>query len=352
MAERRSGRCAHRAPALLVDLRRCLPLFALGIATHAFAEPVTQPARAVSYRPETRAWARVESVAPLELRMPLSARVVRVDAIPGQAIAAGTTLVRLAGPHLTSELAAARARTSAARAELSAAEQSAASVARNYPALADRRTLETAQASAAAARGRLAQAEAAETGLEAQTQITSPMAAVVGAVSAVPGADLPAGAPLVTLQPDGHLWLRTEVFGPRPEPGGEARFVPGDGPAIPVRLADELPARAANGARIMNFAPVGGEAHWQAGETGEVVISGAPHPAVAVPAAALILDAGHWYVLTDTQGKLAAKAVTPGPTRGDDVLVTDGLDPGTRVVVRQAYLLYHRGIAARYTPPD
>ena len=73
---------------------------------------------------------------------------------------------------------------------------------------------------------------------------------------------------------------------------------------------------------------------------------------MAVPAGALIPDAGHWYVLTERTGKLLPQAVTPGPTQGDDVLILKGLAPGTPVVVRQAYALYHRDFAAHYTPPD
>jgi biotin carboxyl carrier protein len=321
-------------------------------APPANADPVTQPARAVSFRPEIRAWAQVESVAPLELRMPVAARVVGVDAVPGQVVAAGTPLVRLAGPQLTGQRDSARARVDAARSELAASERSAASVARNFPALADRRALEIAQASVAAAKGRLVEAEAARRALAQQARIASPVAAVVSTVNAAPGTDLPAGAALLTLQPQGRLWLRAELFGPRPAAGGEARFVPAEGPAIPVRLAGELPARAANGARVMNFASVGTQAQWQAGDAGEVVITGETQHAVAVPAAALILDAGHWYVLADAQGKLTARPVTPGPARGADVLVQGGIEPGTAVVVRQAYLLYHRDFATRYTPPD
>ncbi len=73
---------------------------------------------------------------------------------------------------------------------------------------------------------------------------------------------------------------------------------------------------------------------------------------MAVPAGALILDAGQWYVLTDIGGKLARQPVTPGPAQGPDVVITAGLHPGVPVVVREAYLLYHRNFAAQYTPPD
>lgn len=335
-----------------MSLPRVLPLLLLCLAAPAWADPVTVPARAVNYRPELHAWARVEGVAPLVLRMPLAATVTRLSATPGQTVAAGAPLAVLGGPRLEGRLAAARARVAAARSELEAADQSAASVRRSYPALANRQALEAARAAAAAARGRLAEAEAAERALAARTRLASPVPAVVSAVHAAPGADLAAGSPLLTLLPRGRLWLRAELFGAMPAPLGEARFIPADGPATALRLAAELPSRAANGARVLNFAPLGKAAHWQAGEAGEVVIAGAPRAAVAVPANALILDAGRWYVLTARSGKLVPQAVTPGPPRGDDVLILAGLAPGTPVVARQAYALYHRDFAAHYTPPD
>ena len=57
-------------------------------------------------------------------------------------------------------------------------------------------------------------------------------------------------------------------------------------------------------------------------------------------------------MLSAAAGKLTALRVKPGPARGDEVLILAGLAPATPVVVRQAYLLYHRDFAAHYTPPD
>lgn len=315
-------------------------------------QAVTQPARAVAYRPEVRAWARVESVAEVELSMPLRASVVGVEGRPGEIVAAGTPLVRLGGARLRGELAAARAHADAARAELSAATESEASTARSYPALVDRRALAAAHAALAAAEGRLAEANAAQAALEAQTVVASPVAGTIAAVRAAAGSDLAEGAPLITLQPMNHLWLRAEVFGAVPTAGSEARFVASGEPDVAVREVAELPARAADGAHLLNFAASVADPRWQAGEAGEVIIDGAPREAVAVPAAALILDAGRWHVLTDDHGRLVARAVTPGPTRGDDTLILDGLAPGTPVVVREAYLLFHRDLASRYAAPD
>ena len=332
-------------------LLRTVLLF--GVIAPVMAHPVTLPARAVSYRPELHAWAQVESIAPLVLRSAVPARVSSVHVTPGQAVTAGEPLVSFGGPQLDGELAAARARLRAAQRELTAARRAAASARRTYPLVINRQTLEAAQSALASAQSQLAAAQVAVTTLRAQKMVSSPLPAVVSEVRVAPGADLSAGAPVVTLQPRGQLWLRVEYFGNAPIPStATARFISASGaPPQTVQLVAELPARAANGARILDFAAATA-ATWQAGETGELVISGPPQAAVAVPAGALILDAGQWYVLTDTGGKLARQPVTPGPTKGTDIVITAGLHAGVPLVVREAYLLYHRNFAAQYTPPD
>lgn len=323
------------------------------LTTPAMAAPVTLPARAVDYRPELRAWARVEPLAPLVLRTSVAARIAKVFVVPGQTVKAGQPLVALAGPKLEGELSAARAQRQAAQHELAAAQRTLASAKRTYPALTDHKTLDAAEAALAVAESNSASARAALDTLQAQQTLSSPTSAVVGAVNAAPGTDLTMGSPLVTLLPHGSLWLRVEVFGGSSVPvATTARFVPANGgSAVAVHQVGKLPARAPDGARVFNFTSVGANS-WQAGETGELIWQGSPRNAVAVPSKALVLDAGHWYVLTDVHGKLAAQAVTPGPTRGTDVLVTRGLRAGVPVVVRQAYLLFHRNFSAQYAPPD
>ena len=334
------------------QLRRCATLLAM-LVLPAMAAPVTSPARAVNFRPELRAWAQVEPLAPLVLRASVTARVAKVLVAPGQTVHAGEPLVMLGGPELEGGLAAARARWKAAQRELAAAQRSAASTQRTYPVTTDRKALDAAQAALAAAESESAAALAALRTLQAQQRLSSPASAVVATVDVAAGSQLAAGAPLVTLLPHGSLWLRAEMFGDRASPAAAtAHFVPAEGGStIAVHLVAELPARAPNGARVFNFAATGTVA-WQAGETGELIWQGKPQSAVAVPADALVLDAGHWYVLTDVGDKLAAKAVTPAPTDGADVLITRGLQAGTPVVVRQAYLLYHRNFSAQYAPAD
>lgn len=323
------------------------------LTTPAMGAPVTLPARAVRYQPEMHAWAQVEALAPLVLRTSFAARVDKVFVVPGQTVKAGDPLVTLAGPNFKNELSAARARWQAAQRALEAAQRTLAAAKRTYPVVTDRKTLDAAQAGLAAAESDSAAAHAALAMLQAQQTLRSPSSAIIGQVDAAPGADLTAGTPVLTLLSRGSLWLRVEVFGDQPMPETTtARFLPSDdSPPIAVQRVAELPARAADGARVFNFTTKG-SALWQSGETGELIWQGSPVAAVAAPSEALVLDAGRWYVLTEVRGKLVAQAVTPGPAHGTDVLITHGLHAGMSVVVRQAYLLFHRNFSAQYAPPD
>lgn len=333
-------------------MRWCALLLA-ALATPVIAAPVTLRARAVHYRPEVHAWARVEPLAPLALRAAVAAQVTSVHVVPGQRVAAGQRLATLAGPQFDSKLVAARARVLAAQGELAGARRTEASAQRTFPVVTDRKTLDAAESARAAAEASLTTAQAALTNLRAQQILRSPTAARVESVDVAPGTSVPAGTSVLTLVPEASAWLRVEWFDAQtPAPGAIARYVRGSGaPAVGVRFVAALPARAPNGARILNFVPAG-SSNWQVGDTGELVWQGSPRNAVAVPAAALILDAGRWYVLVDRNGRLTAQAVTPGPARGPDVLITRGLRPGAPVVVRQAYLLFHHDFAAHYAPAD
>ena len=73
---------------------------------------------------------------------------------------------------------------------------------------------------------------------------------------------------------------------------------------------------------------------------------------IPIPTEALILDQARWWVLVHTPGGDRAQEVVPGPTRGWRTFIAAGLTPGQQIVVSNAYLEYHRGISARYTPPE
>ena len=75
-------------------------------------------------------------------------------------------------------------------------------------------------------------------------------------------------------------------------------------------------------------------------------------PGGAVPSGALILDKGRWWAVVHTPQGDHPVQVTPGPAHGDNTVIEAGLQPGDDVIVVDAYLLYHRGIAALFQPPD
>jgi multidrug efflux pump subunit AcrA (membrane-fusion protein) len=66
----------------------------------------------------------------------------------------------------------------------------------------------------------------------------------------------------------------------------------------------------------------------------------AAHVGPVVPATAIVDDAGRPIVFVQREGEtFERRAVTLGPRSGDVVQVTEGLEPGDRVVTRGAYLV-------------
>ncbi len=59
-----------------------------------------------------------------------------------------------------------------------------------------------------------------------------------------------------------------------------------------------------------------------------------------------------WWVLVRTQQGNRRHRVVPGPSRGWQTFIEQGLKPGEHVVVQNAYLEFYHGIASHYTPPD
>lgn len=103
---------------------------------------------------------------------------------------------------------------------------------------------------------------------------------------------------------------------------------------------------------MIGLTPVASTARWINGEFGTVTLSLASRKLVAVPTGSLILDRGKWWVLVHTAQGDHPQQVVPGPTHGWNTFLESGLSPGSEIVVENAYLLFHLGIAARYTPPD
>ena len=59
-----------------------------------------------------------------------------------------------------------------------------------------------------------------------------------------------------------------------------------------------------------------------------------------------------WWVLVRTQQGNRRHRVVPGPSRGWQTFIEQGLKPGEHVVVQNAYLEFYHGIASHHTLPD
>ncbi|WP_298263492.1 efflux RND transporter periplasmic adaptor subunit [Acidocella sp.] len=261
-----------------------------------------------------------------------------VTVAPGTSVQPGQTIARLGGPEIAAALAQAQGASNAANATL-AAEQS-----KFADQLSTQAAVAQAQANAQAAKARLA-------ALQATTLLQSPVAGQIQSLAAGPGAALLPGQAVAVVQPDSGAWVRAVLYGPQAvtlAPGTAARFIPADGqPVQSVTLRGAL-NKQADGGVVLAFSGL----VLQPGEAGMLSLALPPHQVLLVPSEALVLDDGRWWVmLHDAKGDHAVQVV-PGAAEGAQTPILTGLAAGDQVVVQDAALLYHRGIAALYQPPD
>jgi cobalt-zinc-cadmium efflux system membrane fusion protein len=303
-----------------------------------------------------QAYGRVQPITVLPITAGQGGVVSGLRVVPGSPVTAGEILATLTGPEIqallvsregalrsaTTALAAARRALAGERAKLTAHLTTRAAVGAAESALA------TATADFQTAQVQLADAQSKST-------LRAPSAGRVLALGAAEGERVAAGQTIVTLQTAGRLWLMASFYGADAaaiQLGMSGVFQPATGGApVPVRVA-------AVGATI---GPDGGEevglvsrdtGGWLNGEWGAVTITGDTRQMIPIPTEALILDQARWWVLVHTLQGDRAQPVVPGPTRGWQTFIADGLTPGQQIVVRNAYLEYHRGISASYTPPE
>ena len=186
--------------------------------------------------------------------------------------------------------------------------------------------------------------------------VTAPAAGTVLAISSPNGQLVSAGQAVVTLQPDGGLWLRADYYGVALNAihaGMTGRFSPSDGGAsIAVRVCSAPAMLAAGGGESIALCPAQQRAAWLSGEAGTVTLDLPAQKLVAVPTRALVLNRGKWWVMVHAANGDRPRQVVPGPAQGWNTFIESGLAPGTRVVVNNAYLLFHTSTAEQYQIPD
>ena len=332
------GRCA--TVVLLGALGAVVPV------THAAGAALagTVRARAAVVARRVRAFGEVQPVATTIARAVAPGTVQRI-VLPGARVRRGQVLAVIAGPQAEALLARRRGALRAARARLQADRRQFAAQ------LVTRQTLTAEQAAQASARAAL------QAALRALT-VRAPVTGRVQAVAVSRGAQVIAGQPLLWLQ-SGRLWLQAKFYGRAASslhPGMRGGFRPASGgPDIAVRIATVAAALGRDDGERVLLRPVRAGAApsaWRNGAWGTVIIDGGPRRLVAVPSRALILDRARWWVLVRTATGFRRQRVVPGPSRGWLTYLESGIRPGQRVLVRNADLEFHHGIASRYTPPN
>lgn len=318
-------------------------------------DAVTVQLRAVT--PHLVAYAQVEPISVLPVDAAETGVVEGLKALPGAHVRAGEELARLTGPVMQTLLMQGEADVRSARSQLDATRKSLAIQRQQLPShLTTRQAVHQAEAAEAQAQTAL---DNAQSKLSAVRQLMTLSAAddgIVLTLNSTNGQLVSAGQTILTLQPTNRLWLRAVYYGSdlnaiRVRTTG--RFTPADGSeSIPVRVCSVPGTLAAGGGESIALLPAHARTAWLSGEAGTVTLDMPPRRLIAVPTRALVLNQGKWWVMVHTANGDRPQAVVPGPTEGWDTFIESGLAPGMKVVVNNAYLLFHSGISEQYQIPD
>jgi RND family efflux transporter MFP subunit len=302
-------------------------------------------------------FARVEAVTLLRLKAAQEGTVAGFKVLPGETLRAGAIVGHLVGPAPRAMLTERQGEVTAAEASLKKARRTLALERENLKAhLGTREGVYRAEAAQAEAKTSLDTARSRLRTARALLTLRAPTAGRVLSVAAGAGERVESGQTLLTLQPADGLWLTATFFGTEAAKvriGMTGRFTLADGEtAVPVRVRTLIGTTTPGGGRTVGLEAIPPSPDWRSGETGTVTLPAGRRTLVAVPTRALILDRGRWWVLVHTPGGNRPQKVVPGPSRGDATLIEKGLTPGTKIVVENAYLEFHRDFSRRFQPPD
>lgn len=305
------------------------------------------------------AYGQVAPMTVVRVRVAAPGTLAGLRALPGRRVTEGEALGRLGGPRMqTLRVDRAQALRSAEAREHAAGRLLRGLQRRREAQLATRQAVDAAQRDLTAARAAVRIAKAQLQELRALEVLRAPTAGTVLAVQAANGEEVEPGETIMTLQPAGRLWIRATYDGADAAAlhvGMRGRFAPaGGGDAMPVEVASMFAAMANDGGVQVGLVPQHAPLPpwWINGQWGSLTLDGPARRMVMVPTQALVLDDGRWWVLVHTPKGDMPRRVVPGPAHGWLTAVASGLQPGDDVVVTDAYLEFHRGIARAYTPPD
>jgi membrane fusion protein, heavy metal efflux system len=287
---------------------------------------------------------------------PVTGRISRLDAKPGDVVAAGQTLAHIVSSDL------AQAQSDKAKADAASAQSGAALVRADslfvHRVIAEK-DLEQAQASAASDRAeavragqRVRQLGAAETSETGEYLLRAPLSGEVVDRQANPGQEVSADAngPLFTISSLETLWLTANAYVQnlaRVHRGQHLVFTTSATPdrrydAIVTYVGGALDSATRTAVVRATLANPG---HLlRAGTFGDVRVYAPDSSRVAtVPVTALATSGSETVVFVQTAPyRFVRRPVTVGDDDGDMASITEGLTPGERIVTRGSILLQGR----------
>lgn len=360
----RSFPCSAKGEPLLVSFFGAVSaaialLFITGVTTAigqtSDADVITVQSRSATT--QLVAYGQVASVSTVPVSAAETGVVTGLSVRPGTHVRAGEELARLSGPGMGALVTQGEVDVHSTQTQLDAAQKLLIIQRQQLPShLTTRQAVQQAESAVAQARSALISAQSRLNTVRQWMTVSSPANGIVLQLNSANGALVSAGQAIVTVQPANGLWLVANYYGADLSAirvGMIGQFVPSDGGApVKIRVISIPGTITAGGGESVAMEPVNAKADWLSGESGTVTLDLPAQQMVAVPTRALVLNQGKWWVMVHTAKGDRAQEVVPGPTRGWETFIVSGLAPGSRVVVNNAYLLYHSSIADQYQVPD
>lgn len=306
--------------------------------------------------PQLEAYGQVEPIALLPVNAAEAGVIGGLNVLPGARVRHGQMVAHLEGPQIDSLLRQGQADVRSARAQLRAARRTLEIERQQLTVhLSTQTAIQRAESALATAQTNFSNARSHLRAVRQMATLSAPADGTVLAVNASSGELVATGQTVLTLQPKGRLWIKATYYGSDQSQirlGMKGKFVPSDGSApIPIQVDAVAGTMTAGGGEALGLSPTISRVRWINGEFGTVTLDLSPRKLVVVPTRSLILSRGKWWVLVHSVHGDHPQEVVPGPSRGWQTFLESGIKPGTEIVVRNAYLLFHRGISQKYQPP-
>ncbi|QLD54075.1 efflux RND transporter periplasmic adaptor subunit [Paraburkholderia fungorum] len=331
---------------------------ASSVAGHrAFAEDVvTMPAVQKRIVATVSAPAHVQAASNTVLSAPTAGIVSGLRVLPGETVRSEQTIAHLTGPTVSADSARLAADLKSAQIRVSAATQAAAIEQQKLDEqLSTRDAVVRVRAELDTARQQLSAAQSAARSYTSSILIGVPEPGVVTTVNAADGQYVSAGQALVTVAPSRGLHVVANLY------GSDASLVTSAMKGVFLAEGADVPFDVVVQRALWSVTAPGQLEVWLNAASGHALVTGtvgtvslttSDEKRLAIPSSALVLDGGQWWVLVHDRSGNHRRRVVPGLSDGGWTSIVQGLSQDERVVVQDAYLLFHQDFATRYQQAD